>query len=157
MIIHSAPFQPSFRSRIAQSRDMPVEAVTRRFAHRRYSIMLLTFALVAALAAPADSVSGTWLIKGDVAGNPLESTCTLVVAEAKVSGSCKNAEGKENGITGEVKDGKVTFEHGGDYNGQELKIIYTATLPSAKEMKGTIEVKPFDVSGEFTATPAPKQ
>ena len=119
--------------------------------------MLLTFALVAALAAPADSVSGTWLIKGDVAGNSLESTCTLVVAESKISGSCKNAEGKENGITGEVKDGKVVFEHGGDYNGQELKIIYTATLPSAKEMKGTIEVKPFDVGGEFTATPAPKK
>jgi hypothetical protein len=119
--------------------------------------MLLTFALVAALAAPApapaDSVSGTWLIKGDVAGNPLESTCTIVVAEAKISGSCKNAEGKENAIVGEVKDGKVVFEHGGDYNGQELKIIYTATLPSAKEMKGTIEVKPFDVSGEFSATP----
>ena len=60
--------------------------------------MLLTFALVAALAAPADSVSGTWLIKGDVAGNPLESTCTIVVAEAKISGSCKNAEGSMNVI-----------------------------------------------------------
>jgi hypothetical protein len=119
--------------------------------------MLLTFALVAALAAPADSISGTWLIKGDVAGNPLVSTCTIAVAEAKVSGVCKNAEGKENPITGEVKEGKVIFEHGGDYNGQELKIIYTATLPSAKEMKGTIEVKPFDVSGEFTATPTPKK
>lgn len=115
--------------------------------------MLLTFALVAALAAPADSISGTWQIKGEIAGNPLNTTCTLVVAQAKVSGSCKNAEGKENPIFGEVKDGKVVFEHGGDYQGQELKIIYTATLPSAKEMKGTIEVKPFDVSGEFTATP----
>ena len=115
--------------------------------------MLLTFALVAALAAPADSVSGTWLIKGDVAGNTLETTCTIAVAEAKVSGVCKNSEGKQNPITGEVKEGKVIFEHGGDYNGQELKIIYTATLPSAKEMKGTIEVKPFDVGGEFTATP----
>ena len=119
--------------------------------------MLLTFALVAALAAPADSVSGTWLITGAVAGNSLESTCTLVVAESKISGSCKNAEGKENGITGEVKDGKVVFEHGGDYQGTELKIIYTATLPSATEMKGTIEVKPFDVGGEFTATPVAKQ
>lgn len=115
--------------------------------------MLLTFALVAALTTPADSVSGTWLIKGDVAGNALVTTCTIAVAEAKVSGVCKNAEGKENPITGEVKEGKVVFEHGGDYNGQELKIIYTATLPSAKEMKGTIEVKPFDVGGEFTATP----
>ena len=119
--------------------------------------MLLTFALVAALAAPADSVSGTWVLKGDVAGNPLNTTCTLVVADTKISGVCKSAEGKDSPITGEVKEGKVIFEHGGDYNGQELKIIYTGTLPSAKEMKGTIEVKPFDVGGEFTATPAPKQ
>jgi len=119
--------------------------------------MLLTFALVAALAAPADSVSGTWVLKGEVAGNPLNTTCTLVVAEAKISGACKSAEGKDSPITGEVKEGKVIFEHGGDYNGQELKIIYTGTLPSAKEMKGTIEVQPFSVSGEFTATPAPKQ
>ncbi|MFL5619612.1 MAG: hypothetical protein ACJ79A_14615 [Gemmatimonadaceae bacterium] len=115
--------------------------------------MLLTFALVAALAAPADSISGTWLIKGEVAGNPLVTTCTIVSAQAKISGTCKSAEGKENPIIGEVKEGKVIFEHGGDYQGQELKIIYTGTLPSAKEMKGTIEVKPFDVSGEFTATP----
>jgi hypothetical protein len=119
--------------------------------------MLLTFALVAALAAPADSISGTWLIKGDVAGNPLNTTCTIAVAAAKITGVCKSAEGKDSPITGEVKDGKVTFEHGGDYNGQELKIIYTATLPSAKEMKGTIDVKPFDVSGDFTATPVAKQ
>ena len=116
--------------------------------------MLLAFALVSALAAPADSISGTWQIKGEVAGNPLNTTCTLVVAEAKISGNCKSAEGKVDPIFGEVKDGKVVFEHGGDYQGQELKIIYTGTLASAKEMKGTIEVKPFDVSGEFTATPA---
>jgi hypothetical protein len=118
--------------------------------------MLLSFALVAALAAPADSVSGTWVLKGEVAGNPLNTTCTLAVAEAKISGVCKGADGKELPIIGEVKEGKVIFEHGGDYNGQELKIIYTGTLPSAKEMVGTIDVKPFDVAGEFTATPAPK-
>jgi len=116
--------------------------------------MFLTFALVTALAAPAVSISGAWQIKGEVAGNLLNSTCTIVVAESKVSGTCKNSEGKVDPIVGEVKEGKVTFEHGGDYQGTELKIIYTATLPSAKEMKGTIEVKPFDVSGEFTATPA---
>ena len=67
--------------------------------------MLLTFALLTALAAPADSISGTWQIKGDVAGNPLNSTCTIVVAESKVSGSCKNSEGKVDPIVGEVKDG----------------------------------------------------
>ena len=53
--------------------------------------MLLTFALVAALAAPADSVSGTWVLKGDVAGNPLNTTCTLVVAAAKITDIDKTA------------------------------------------------------------------
>jgi len=67
--------------------------------------MLLTFALVAALATPADSVSGTWLIKGEVAGNPLVTTCTIVSAESKISGTCKSAEGKESPIIGEVKEG----------------------------------------------------
>jgi hypothetical protein len=118
--------------------------------------MLFTVALLASLAAPADSISGTWQIKGEVAGNPLNTTCTIAVAESKITGVCKNSEGTQNPITGEVKEGKVVFEHGGDYQGTELKIIYTATLPSAKEMKGTIEVSPFNVGGEFTATPAPK-
>ena len=51
--------------------------------------MLLTFALVAALAAPGDSLSGTWHLKGEVAGNPLDTTCTLASPSAKISGVCK--------------------------------------------------------------------
>lgn len=118
--------------------------------------MLNTLALLAALAtAPAaDSIPATWQIKGDVAGNPLDVKCTFVQTGATLGGSCDMA-GTPVAITGEVKEGKITFQHGGDYNGEALTIVYAGTLASPTEIKGTVTVKPFDVSGEFTATAAP--
>ena len=121
--------------------------------------MLLALALVSALhAAPvaADSAAGTWKITGDIMGNPLNETCTLKQAGSALSGRCVRADdGSGTDVTGEVKEGKVTFKHGGDYPGQELTITYTGTFASPKELKGTVEVLPFNVSGTFTAAPAP--
>ncbi len=122
--------------------------------------MLLTALLASALAAApaADSITGTWKITGDVMGNPLNSVCALKQAAAKITGTCTNtdaADAKPVDVTGEVKDGKVTFSHGGDYQGQALTITYAGALASAKELKGTIDVQPFGVTGTFTAAPAP--
>jgi hypothetical protein len=118
--------------------------------------MLLALALAAAVhAAPAvDSLPGTWKLTGDVAGNPLVETCTIKQAGTVVSGSCTNEQGGPYEVTGDVKDGKVTFKHGGDYQGTALTIIYSATL-GTPELKGTVEVQPFGVTGTFTAAPAP--
>ena len=124
--------------------------------------MLLAVLLASALhaapgAAPtADSLTGTWQITGDVMGNPLNERCTLAQASTKVTGTCKNtdaADAKAFDVTGEVKDGKVSFSHGGDYQGQALTITYTGALATAKSLKGTVEVMPFGVSGQFTAAP----
>ena len=52
-----------------------------------------------------------------------------------------------------MKGDSVIFEHGGDYQGQELTIVYAAKLETAKKLKGTINVKPFDAAGTFTAEP----
>ena len=119
--------------------------------------MLLTLSLLAALNAPiaADSVPGAWRVKGEVAGNPLNTLCTLAVSGTTISGNCAGEQGPPQTITGEVKDGKVTFQHGGDYQGQELTIVYSGALESGG-LKGTIAVKPFDVGGEFTATREPQ-
>ena len=73
------------------------------------------------------------------------------------SGNCLGEKGIPQPITGEVKEGKIIFHHGGDYQGQELTIIYTATLPKPGEMKGTIIVKPFEAEGTFTAVPEPQK
>ena len=118
--------------------------------------MLNTLTLLAALAAApaADSIPATWQIKGDVAGNALDLKCTFVQTGATLGGSCDMA-GTPVAITGEVKDGKITFQHGGDYEGQALTIVYAGTLSSPTEIKGTVNVKPFDIAGDFTATAAP--
>jgi hypothetical protein len=57
-------------------------------------------------------------------------------------------------VTGEVKEGKVTFSHGGEYEGQALTITYSGTLASPAALKGTIDVQPFAASGTFSAAPA---
>ena len=119
--------------------------------------MLLPLALLAALhAAPADdSLSGTWQIKGDVMGNPIDQSCTLKQTGATLGGSCVGNTGEKLDVTGEVKDGKVVFRYKSDYQGQPLTIVYTATNASTKQLKGTVDVQPMSVSGTFTASPTP--
>jgi len=118
--------------------------------------MLLAFSLAAALhaAAPVDSIKGNWQITGDVAGNEVNSVCAIVQTGDAITGNCTGATGQPMPITGTVKGDSVTFQHGGDYQGQELTIIYSGKLESATDLKGTIFVKPFDVSGTFSAKPA---
>ena len=118
--------------------------------------VILAAALHAAPAAPApDSIPGNWQITGDVMGNPLKETCTIRQAGTALSGSCTNEQGGPWPVTGEVKDGKITFRHGGDYEGNALTMVYTVTLASPKELKGTVDVQPFGATGTFTAAPAP--
>src|SRR5215204_532363 len=87
-------------------------------------------------------VTGTWQIKGDVMGAPLTSVCTLKQEGTALTGSCSNDGGAAADVKGEVKDGKVTFSHGGDYEGQALTVVYSGTLVSPTELKGTITVNP---------------
>lgn len=119
--------------------------------------MLPLIALVFALhAAPAaDSLAGPWQIKGDVMGNPVNELCTFTQAGTVLTGNCAGDDGEPALLAGEVKDGKITFWHGGDWDGQALTIVYSGTMSSPTELKGTIEVRPMSVSGTFTMTPAP--
>lgn len=115
--------------------------------------LTLTLLSALALAAPSDSIAGKWQIKGDVVGNPVLQECAIVQAGAVLTGSCKSRDGKPHDLTGEVKDGKITFKHAEDYDGQVITLIYTVATSVPSEFKGTIEVLPFAAQGTFTATP----
>jgi hypothetical protein len=119
--------------------------------------VLLTLALLSALhAAPAaDSLPGTWKLAGDVMGNPLEVVCTIQQSAATLRGTCTDGEGTVHPITGEAKDGKVTFKYASDYQGTALTIVYSGTLASPTQIKGTVEVQPMGITGTFSAAPAP--
>ena len=121
--------------------------------------MLLTLALVSALAhAPAtDSIPGKWKITGDVSGTAVNTICTIIRTGATLSGNCTNTEGAPSVLSGEVKEKTIVFQYDVDYQGQQLTVVYTGTLPSSTELKGTIDVKPIGVGGTFSAVPAPAQ
>ena len=119
--------------------------------------MLLTIALVSALtaAAPADSLDGRWKFTSEVSGTNWEQICTFKQAGTALSGSCNGENDAVYPLTGELKDGKLTFEHAGNYQGTAITIIFTGAAEKPTELKGTILVKPFDAAGTFTAAPAP--
>ena len=119
--------------------------------------MLPMLALLASLGtAPAtDSIPGKWAINGDVGGTPVKTLCTIIRTGSTISGNCTNPEGAPYVLTGLVKEKTIEFQYDVDYQGQTLNIVYTGTLPSSTEMKGTIDVKPLSVSGVFSAVRAP--
>jgi catechol 2,3-dioxygenase-like lactoylglutathione lyase family enzyme len=75
------------------------------------------------------------------------------VTDNKITGSCKSQD-KVLPVTGTVDGNKITWQYQSDYNGTPLTLIYTATLDDSSKISGTVEVQPFGVAGEFTATPA---
>ena len=115
--------------------------------------MLLALALLSALhgTPSTDSIAGKWQITGDVVGNAVKTMCTFIQGSATLMGNCANDEGAPRVLTGEVKEGKVTFQYEIDYEGQQLTLIYSATFVSPMELKGTIDVKPVNATGTFTA------
>jgi hypothetical protein len=119
--------------------------------------MLLALTLLAALhAAPAtDSITGHWVIKGDVVGNAVNATCEMTQSGTALTGSCVGEKGDAHPITGQVTTGIITFQYESEYQGDAITVIYTAKLDTPTKMKGTILVKPFDANGTFTAEPAP--
>src|SRR3954452_25197333 len=138
MIVHSALVHCNVGRRRWQSRAAAdVTQFTLLPPLTETTDMLLALTLIASLhATPGDSLSGKWVLKGDVVGNPLNSTCEIAQSGNKITGACSDDQGgPAQPITGEVKGDSVTFSHGGDYQGTALTIVYAAKI-SAKKLEG---------------------
>jgi len=97
--------------------------------------------------------TGTWTISGDIQGYPLNETCDLIVQDKSLTGSCKGP-GEAHDVTGTIDGGKVTFKHGGEYNGAPLTLTYTGTVSDQGVVSGIVDVDPMSASGTFTAKKA---
>jgi hypothetical protein len=106
-----------------------------------------------AFAAGAPSLTGEWSVHNAIAGTESDQQCKFVQTESKITGSCKSQD-KDVEITGSVEGNKVTWKYDTDYNGSTLTLVYTATLDDSGKITGSVEVQPFSVTGDFTATPA---
>lgn len=106
-----------------------------------------------AFAADAPNLTGNWTIHNSIAGNESDQPCKFVFADNKLTGTCTSQDGKDVPITGSLDGAKLTWKYESDYNGTPLTLIYTATLDDSGKIAGSVEVQPFSVTGDFTATP----
>jgi hypothetical protein len=105
-----------------------------------------------AFAATAPSLTGQWSLHNSIAGNESDQQCNFVQTDNTLNGSCKS-EDREVKITGSVDGNKVTWKYDSEYNGSPITLTYTATLDDSGKIAGSVEVEPFGVTGDFTATP----
>ena len=112
---------------------------------------LFVLAATSAIAAGAPSLTGQWTIHNDIAGNVSDQQCQFVQTESKLSGTCKGTE-KDGPIAGSIDGHKVTWKFESEYNGSPLTLTYTGTLDDSGKIAGSVDVDPYAVTGDFTAT-----
>lgn len=102
-------------------------------------------------AADGSSLSGTWQIHNNIAGNESDRPCTLVQNGDNLAGTCPSERGEVK-LTGEVKGKKVTWSYRSEYEGSPITVKYEGTVQSETKITGTVNVAEYGADGEFTAT-----
>ena len=111
--------------------------------------VLILVASVGFVQAETTSVSGKWKVR-TVLVQESNSTCTFILKESKLTGTCESDNGKFD-ITGKVDGNKVSWSFKTEYNGSPLTVSYNGKLESDSKMAGTASVAEMSLDGEFTA------
>ena len=56
-------------------------------------------------------------------------------------------------VNGSIDGSKIMWKLQTEYDGNPLTLTYTATLDDSGKIAGAVDVQPYAVTGEFTATP----
>ncbi len=109
---------------------------------QRFSIAILALVLLplAALAADAPNISGTWTASFDTQVGKQEYTYTLVAKGSQLTGHAKSANGDTEITEGKIDGNKVSFVENLSYQGMPLRIVYTGTVTSPEEIDLTRDV-----------------
>jgi hypothetical protein len=114
------------------------------------SLVLATSPVIVS-ASETPSLSGTWQIHNNIAGNESERPCTLVQNGNDLTGTCPSEQGEAK-LTGKVEDKKVTWSYKSQYEGSPITVKYEGKLESATKIVGTVNVAEYGADGDFTAT-----
>lgn len=117
-------------------------------------LLLASLLLVAtsAFGAGTAKVAGQWKVHSSIAGNESDQDCTFSVADNKITGNCKS-EDRDMPVNGSIDGSKIMWKLQTEYDGNPLTLTYTATLDDSEKIAGAVDVQPYAVTGEFTATP----
>lgn len=103
----------------------------------------------AALSNSQQTLSGSWVIAGDVEGYPIHETCTFTQTGSAIAGTCRTG-GKSYDLIGSIDGKKVVVAHGSQYASQALTLILSGALGEDGVLSGSINVQPGGYSGSFT-------
>src|SRR4051812_43676099 len=95
-------------------------------------ILALVLTLIASAAfADTASLTGTWTVEQDIAGNASTVPITFKQDGEKLVGTMKGPDAKELPVKGEVKGDKVNWEYAADYEGNPLTIKFSGKIDAA--------------------------
>jgi Tfp pilus tip-associated adhesin PilY1 len=114
---------------------------------------VLATLLSAITLAAADPISGTWQVHQNIVGNESDMACTFTQTGDDLAGTCEGDNGTMK-LIGKVSEKKVTWTIKFDYNGTPLTLKYSGALTSGTKITGSVSVDPYQVEGEFAASPA---
>jgi hypothetical protein len=115
------------------------------------SFLLACGPAVLSAVAENPTLSGTWQIHNNIAGNESDRACTFVQNGNDLSGTCPSDQGEVK-LTGKVDEKKVTWSYKSEYQGSPITVKYEGNLQSATKITGTVNVAEYGADGEFTAT-----
>jgi opacity protein-like surface antigen len=117
--------------------------------------VLLVSAASCAIAAQTASLSGRWLIHLNIIGRQGDQDCTFTQKDKELTGTCKSLDAAGD-IEGTVDGNKVKWLLKRD-TGSTGNLNFSGTIGPDGNIKGTVDVPAYTVTGEFTATRAPAE
>jgi hypothetical protein len=119
------------------------------------NMLLAIAALLAVATADATAqvnVAGAWAMEVTTdAGGTTNPTMTLEQNGTALTGHYSSTTLGEADVTGTVDGNRVTIRFAVDMQGQEVPVMYVATVDAAGVMTGTIDLAGGLASGTFTA------
>jgi hypothetical protein len=101
--------------------------------------------------AAAADISGMWKASFDTQIGRQSYTYELVVKDSTVTGKARSDNGETTLTDGKIEGDKVSFVEMLNFQGMEIRIVYTGTIVSADEIKFTRQVADF-ATEELVAT-----
>jgi hypothetical protein len=103
-------------------------------------LLSLLLPSLAALAADAPNISGTWTASFDTQIGKQDYTYTFVVKGSQLTGHAKSANGDTEITEGKVDGNKVSFVENLNFQGNPLRVAYTGTVTSPDQIEFTRDV-----------------
>jgi hypothetical protein len=101
------------------------------------------------------SVAGSWHVRSTVSATDYDSDCVITQIDKVIGGTCKIDQGEAK-IAGVVDGNKATWKFDSEYQGTPINLTYTGAFGPQGKFSGTVDVQPFNVSGDFLMTPTAK-